>query len=279
MGRHDGGVLGRILLEEYIGYWAQRFREGLEKNGYRRESASYFTTHEEADRRSTGQGVIAHGELNRLVVQRMLETGYGGDVRPNVGIAYAALTTVDFSAGFQDFAYDHVVGAGVRKPAGSHDLREWIRAVEARGELLRIADADPRTEIGAIVSALARERNRPAVLFERIKGDASTALPGSHRQVFAHWVREGHPGSTHPPDLRYAGSRPAHRPGWRRALPALPDRPQRLRQPRRPDPGGTEYGRDAGPPHGLTQRKLGAPAPDWTPLDYTLRTDNLGGDL
>src|SRR5438105_9511604 len=58
---------------------------------------------------------------------------------------------------------------------GSQDLREWIQAIEARGELVRIAGADPKTEIGAIVSALARERNRPAVLFERIKGDASSA--------------------------------------------------------------------------------------------------------
>jgi pyrroloquinoline quinone (PQQ) biosynthesis protein C len=98
-----------ILIEEYIGYWAQRFREGLEKNGYKRESAAYFTTHEEADLAEHGEGVIAHGELNRLVVQRMLETGYGADVRPNVGIAYAALTTVDFYAGFQDFAYHQVV--------------------------------------------------------------------------------------------------------------------------------------------------------------------------
>src|SRR2546430_2710579 len=64
-------------------------------------------------------------------------------------------------------------GGGAR--TGSQDPREWIQAIEARGELLRIAGADKDTEIGAIVSALARERNRPAVLFERIKGDASTA--------------------------------------------------------------------------------------------------------
>jgi pyrroloquinoline quinone (PQQ) biosynthesis protein C len=100
-----------ILLEEYIGYWAQSFRQGLEKNGYRQEAAPYFTTHEEADLAEHGDGVIAHGELNRRVLERMLEQGYGGDVRPNVGIAYAALTTVDFYARFQDFAYDSAVAS------------------------------------------------------------------------------------------------------------------------------------------------------------------------
>jgi len=39
-------------------------------------------------------------------------------------------------------------------------------------------------------------------------GGATTVLPGSHRQVFAYWVREGHPGSTHPPDLDYAAPLP-----------------------------------------------------------------------
>jgi pyrroloquinoline quinone (PQQ) biosynthesis protein C len=99
-----------ILLEEYIGHWAQSFRLGLEKAGYRREKAPYFTTHEEADL-TEHEGVIAHGELNRLVVRRLLETGYGGDVHPNMGIEYCALTTVDFYAKFQDFAYDRTAGA------------------------------------------------------------------------------------------------------------------------------------------------------------------------
>jgi UbiD family decarboxylase len=56
---------------------------------------------------------------------------------------------------------------------GSEGLREWIQAVEARGELTRIAGADPASEIGPIVSSVARERNRPALLFERIKGDTT----------------------------------------------------------------------------------------------------------
>jgi UbiD family decarboxylase len=55
--------------------------------------------------------------------------------------------------------------------AGYHDLRDWIEAIEARGELIRIPGASPSEEIGAIVSAVARERNRPSLLFEQIAGD------------------------------------------------------------------------------------------------------------
>ena len=37
--------------------------------------------------------------------------------------------------------------------ASYHDLRDWIEAIEARGELIRIPGADPSGESGAIVSA------------------------------------------------------------------------------------------------------------------------------
>jgi Phytanoyl-CoA dioxygenase (PhyH) len=105
-------------------------------------------------------------------------------------------------------------------------------------------------------------------------GGATTVLPGSHRQVFAHWVGLGHPGSTHPPDLEYADPVPlagqagdvifmhyltVHsgstnhaeqiRVGLNTAVMPDPERPYR--------------------------RKEGPPQPDWTPLDYTLRTDVL----
>jgi hypothetical protein len=105
-------------------------------------------------------------------------------------------------------------------------------------------------------------------------GGATTVLPGSHRQVFAHWVQAGHPGSTHPPDLEYAAPVPltgqagdvlflhyltVHsgsanhaeqiRVGLNTAVMPDPVRPFR--------------------------HKSGAPGPDWTPLDYTLRTDTL----
>ena len=39
-------------------------------------------------------------------------------------------------------------------------------------------------------------------------GGATAVRPGSHRQVFEHWLREGHPGSTVPPELDFAAPVP-----------------------------------------------------------------------
>ena len=105
-------------------------------------------------------------------------------------------------------------------------------------------------------------------------GGATAVLPGSHRQVFEHWVREGHPGSTHPPELEYADPVPlAGRAGDVLFLHYLmvhsgsANHSEQIRV-------GLNIGRDAGPEPALPG-KTGAPGPDWTPLDYTLRTDTL----
>ena len=105
-------------------------------------------------------------------------------------------------------------------------------------------------------------------------GGATTVRPGSHRQVFEHWLATGDAGNTAPPALAYAEPVPlagkagdvifmhyllvhsgsanhaAHiRVGLNTAV--MPD-PERPYQPKR-----------------------GAPQPHWTPLDWTLRTDTL----
>jgi hypothetical protein len=106
-------------------------------------------------------------------------------------------------------------------------------------------------------------------------GGTTTVLPGSHRQVFEHWHRSGHPGSTVPPSpdeipyadpvplagkagdvifmhylLVHSGS-PNHadhiRVGLNSAVMPDPDRPYRP--------------------------KSGPARSDWTPLDRTLRHD------
>lgn len=107
-----------------------------------------------------------------------------------------------------------------------------------------------------------------------VYGGATTLLPGSHRQVFEHWVRTGHPGSTAPPDLDYAEPLPVEgragdvlfmhyltvhsgsanrsdqiRVGLNTAVMPDPERPYR--------------------------RKRGSPRADWTPLDRTLSTEFL----
>ena len=105
-------------------------------------------------------------------------------------------------------------------------------------------------------------------------GGATTVRPGSHRQVFEHWLGTGNKGSTVPPALDYAGPVPlpgkagdvifmhyllvhsgsanhdAHiRVGLNTAVMPDPERPY--------------------------QRKGGVPQAGWTPLDWSLRTDTL----
>jgi hypothetical protein len=105
-------------------------------------------------------------------------------------------------------------------------------------------------------------------------GGATTVLPGSHRQVFAHWVRTGHPGSTHPPDLEYAGPVPlAGRAGDVIFMHYLT-----VHSGSTNHSGQIRVGLNTAvmpDPERPYQRKEGAPGPDWTPLDYTLRTDVL----
>ncbi len=106
-------------------------------------------------------------------------------------------------------------------------------------------------------------------------GGATTVLPGSHRQVFTHWAQQNHPGSTHPPtDLAYAEPMPL--PG--RAGDVLflhyllvhsgsANHSDHIRV-------GLNTAVMPDPEHPY-RRKSGPPQPDWTPLDWTLRTDNL----
>lgn len=105
-------------------------------------------------------------------------------------------------------------------------------------------------------------------------GGATTLLPGSHRQVFAHWVNSDRPDVSRPPDLPYAQPLPmtgeagdvifmhyltVHS-GSANFSPTIR---VGLNSAIMPDPGQAY------------RRKSGPPRPDWTPLDHTLRTDNL----
>jgi len=106
-------------------------------------------------------------------------------------------------------------------------------------------------------------------------GGATTILPGSHRQVFEHWVKTGHPGSTHPPmELPFADPLPM--PGqagdvifmhYLAVHSGSPNRSDHIRVGL-----NTAVLPDSARPY---MPKPGPPAPDWTPLDHTLRTDNL----
>src|ERR1700738_4130060 len=52
------------------------------------------------------------------------------------------------------------------------DLRDWIGAVQAAGELKTIKGAEPKEEIGGIVDLYQRRMGNPAVMFDEIPGFA-----------------------------------------------------------------------------------------------------------
>ncbi len=108
-------------------------------------------------------------------------------------------------------------------------------------------------------------------------GGATTVLPGSHRQVFEYWFKQDHPGSTTPPApdaIGYAAPIPlAGKAGDVLFLHYLlvhsgsPNHSDHIRVGL-----NSAVMPDSENPY---QRKSGPPQPDWTPLDRTLRTDNI----
>jgi len=105
-------------------------------------------------------------------------------------------------------------------------------------------------------------------------GGATAVRPGSHRQVFEHWLQAGHPGSTQPPDLDYAEPLPVEGSAgdvifmhYLTVHSGSPNHANKIRVGL-----NTAVMPDPNRPYA---RKTGPPRPEWTPLDYTLRTDNL----
>ena len=106
-------------------------------------------------------------------------------------------------------------------------------------------------------------------------GGATTILPGSHRQVFEHWAKIGHPGSTHPPtDLPFAD--PVPLPGTAGDVIFMHYLAVHSGSANRSDHIRVGLNTAVLPdPARPYERKPGPLRPDWTPLDHTLRTDNL----
>ena len=65
------------------------------------------------------------------------------------------------------------------------DLREWLEAVESRGELLKISGAEHDLEMSSIAEIVVRESKapKPAILFDDIPG-----YPKGFRTLFGHFV-------------------------------------------------------------------------------------------
>lgn len=107
-------------------------------------------------------------------------------------------------------------------------------------------------------------------------GGATVVLPGSHRQIFEHWV--GHPeaAETKAPELAYRDPLPVEgRAGdviFMHYLCAHSSSANHDRHIRYGLNGSINVDRTH--PY---ERRVGPPAVDWTPMDYTLRTDTLNG--
>jgi UbiD family decarboxylase len=61
---------------------------------------------------------------------------------------------------------------------GTQDLRDWIRGIEAAGQLKTIKGAEPKEEIGAFVDIYQRKMGNPALLFDEVPG-----FPKGHRVI------------------------------------------------------------------------------------------------
>lgn len=92
--------------EEVIGLWSGAWFDALTKRyGFTPEQAIYFSTHHEADLKEHEGGVMGHGQFNRIVLQRLLESGEV-DERNGYGMEYCAFTFVDLHSALQEAALE-----------------------------------------------------------------------------------------------------------------------------------------------------------------------------
>jgi pyrroloquinoline quinone (PQQ) biosynthesis protein C len=102
---YEGSMIERWTfhtVEERIGYWSRAWRRALvERYGFDEERVLYFRTHEEADLEEHEEGVMAHGEFNRRMLQALLEEG-NVLTRPGMPLDYIAQVGADFAALFFD---------------------------------------------------------------------------------------------------------------------------------------------------------------------------------
>jgi hypothetical protein len=107
---YEGSMIewwARSLNEEMFGHWAQRWRHALlEKYKIADKDLHYFQVHEEADLHEHEDGLMAHGQVARIIFQTMLQDGLTWS-RPGWGAEYCCLTNADYVALFHDGVYKH----------------------------------------------------------------------------------------------------------------------------------------------------------------------------
>jgi hypothetical protein len=102
----------RSLNEEMFGHWARRWRHALlqkykvkDSDLHDFRSTKKPTVHEHED------GLMAHGQVARIVFERMLQDGLTWS-RPGWGAEYCCLTNPDYVALFHDGLYKHAKQLG-----------------------------------------------------------------------------------------------------------------------------------------------------------------------
>ena len=118
---HEGTLLEwwtAMATEEPVGHWAREWKQALTgKYGFQLAQVEYFRTHEEADLEVHSDGILGHGEFNRVVLQRILEEGLV-ETRPGFSFEYSPLTAVDFYGLFFDGVYNRSIGNTAGEKAG-----------------------------------------------------------------------------------------------------------------------------------------------------------------
>lgn len=99
-------------LEEGVGHWARFFGKAL-GSAYQMkpDQRVYFTVHAEADL-ETHAGVMAHGDLNWLIVRTILEEGRA-ETRPGFSLEYSLRTATAYFAWFFEGVYQFVHKEGL----------------------------------------------------------------------------------------------------------------------------------------------------------------------
>ncbi|MGH7770811.1 MAG: hypothetical protein ACREQA_01075 [Candidatus Binatia bacterium] len=112
---YEGSMIewwARSLNEVMFGHWAQKWRQALlEKYGFNDAQLHYFQVHEEADLHEHEEGLMAHGQVARLIFETMLQDGLTWS-RPGWGPEYCCLTNADYVGMFHDGIYKHAKAEG-----------------------------------------------------------------------------------------------------------------------------------------------------------------------
>lgn len=112
---YEGSMIewwGRSLNEEMFGHWAMRWRRALlEKYNFTDSQLHYFQVHEEADLHEHDDGLMAHGQVARMIFETMLMDGLTWH-RPGWTPEYCCLINTDYVAMFHDGIYQHARAEG-----------------------------------------------------------------------------------------------------------------------------------------------------------------------